>query len=60
MKNFEIKGTFRENKAVKKFSKTINALNENTAREKTLSIMGAKHNVKRIHIKIESIKESKE
>ena len=60
MKNFEIKGTFRENKAEKKFSKTINALNENTAREKTLSIMGSKHKVKRIHIKIESIKESKE
>jgi large subunit ribosomal protein LX len=60
MKNFEIKGTFRENKEGKKFSKTINALNENTAREKTLSIMGSKHKVKRIHIKIESIKESKE
>lgn len=60
MKNFEVKGTFKEKGENKKFSKTVLTQNENTAREKTLSLIGSKHKVKRIHISIESSKEAKE
>jgi len=60
MKNFEVKGTFRERNADKKFSKTVQTINENTAKEKILTLIGSKHKVKRIHIKIESVKESKD
>lgn len=59
MKSFEIKGDFKEGGKQKRFTKVITALNQNTAKEKTLSLMGSKHKVKRIHINIESIQETK-
>ena len=60
MKNFEVKGLFRERGEDKKFTKQLSAENENRAREKCYSIMGSKHKAKRIHISIESVKEAKE
>ena len=59
MKDFEIQGIFTQKGKEKKFSKRIKALNENRAREQTLSIMGSKHRLKRVHIKIEKISETK-
>jgi len=60
MKSFEVKGTFREKKEDKNFSMEFDSLNENTARQKALSTMGSRHKVKRVHVKIDSVKESKE
>ena len=60
MKSFEVNGTFKERENQKKFSKTLQAENQERAREKALSIIGSKHKTKRIHINIESIKEAKE
>lgn len=59
MKYFEIQGIFTQKGKEKKFSKRIKALNENRAREQALSIMGSKHRLKRVHIKIEKISETK-
>ena len=57
--DFEVKGTFREKKEDKNFRLEFESLNENTARQKALSTMGSRHRVKRIHVKIESVKQAK-
>ncbi|MBI2597694.1 MAG: 50S ribosomal protein L18a [Candidatus Diapherotrites archaeon] len=56
-KTFQISGHFLEKKKKKKFSTTVGAQNENTAKEKVLAIFGSKQKIKRRHIFIEEIKE---
>ncbi len=56
-KKFEIKGTFTEKNTEKKFTKTVNALNENTAKHKLFADFGSKHRLKKRQIKIDAIKE---
>lgn len=58
MKNFEIKGAFVEKSSEKKFTVRLDAVNENAARQKAFSTIGSRHKVKRIHMSIESVKET--
>jgi len=60
MKKFEVRGTYLEKGADKKFTKIISAVNEGTAKEYAFSSIGSNHNVKRRQVKIEGVKESQE
>ena len=57
LKKFEVKGTFMEKRAEKKFTKTVIAYNENTARENVYSLFGSNHKLKRRQIFIKELKE---
>lgn len=53
---YEISGKFKLEKGWVKFKKIVNAHNERFAIEKTYSLIGSNHKVKRHLIKIENIK----
>jgi len=57
MKTFDVTGSFIERGEEKKFRKTVNAFNSNNATEKTLSLFGSKHRIKRNAIAINEVKE---
>ena len=57
-KKFEVQGKIK-GKQEKKFSKTVNSLNENTAIERVLSLFGSKNKLKRRDIEINEVKEVK-
>ena len=59
MKSYEIKGTFERNFKKGIFTKSVDAENENLAREKILSLIGSKQKIKRSKILIEEVKEAK-
>jgi large subunit ribosomal protein LX len=54
-KQFEVKGTFRMGEDWRPYKKVISAPNEKQARERTFAVIGSKHNLKRMYIKIEGI-----
>mgnify|MGYP005830592055 CR=1 FL=1 len=58
MANFIVEGTFKAGVQWEKFSKEVESVNENTAREKVLSTLGSKHRINRNLIRIESVKEA--
>jgi len=58
MANFIVEGKFKAGVQWEHFSKEVESVNENTAREKVLSTFGSKHNINRNLIKIESVKEA--
>ncbi len=53
---YEVRGFFRIGKEWMKFTKVVTAHNEKFAVEKTYSILGSNHKVKRNLIKIEEVK----
>jgi large subunit ribosomal protein LX len=53
---FEVKGTFRMGEDWMPYTKVIEAPNANQAKERTFTIMGSKHNLKRRYIKIDAVK----
>jgi large subunit ribosomal protein LX len=53
---FEVKGTFRMGEDWMPYTKVISAPNENQAKERTFTVMGSKHNLKRRYIKIDAVK----
>jgi large subunit ribosomal protein LX len=53
---FEVKGTFRMGEDWVPYTKVIAAPNENQAKERTFTVMGSKHNLKRRYIKIDAVK----
>ena len=55
---FEVKGSFKEKRKSKGFTKTVEAVNQNFAKEKVLSLFGSKNKIRRANIKIEAVKES--
>ena len=55
-----VKGFFKIGKEWKKFTKVVSAHNEKFAVEKTYSILGSNHKVKRNLIKIEEVEEISE
>ncbi len=55
---FEVSGKFRNGLIWTKFRKIIDAENERLAIEKTYSLLGSNHKVKRNLIKIESVRKS--
>lgn len=58
--NFIVKGTFKAGEKWERFAKTITSSNKKNASEKTYSLIGSEHGLKRRQIKIESIEEAKE
>jgi len=54
---FEVKGRFRNGESWNRFTKIIEAHNEKFAIEKTLSLIGSNHKVKRNLIEIQEIRE---
>jgi large subunit ribosomal protein LX len=57
---FEVTGRFRNEGGWNRFRKIIEAHNEKFAFEKTLSLIGSNHKVKRNLIEIQEIRELKE
>jgi large subunit ribosomal protein LX len=56
-KQFEVKGQYREVQKWKPYTKIITAPNEKQAEERIYNIIGSKHHLKRLYIKIETITE---
>ncbi|MCX6681883.1 MAG: 50S ribosomal protein L18Ae [Methanoregula sp.] len=64
-KTFEVKGTFlmgddwkpykKVISAPNEYKKVISAPNEKQARERTFAVIGSKHNLKRMYIKIDDV-----
>jgi large subunit ribosomal protein LX len=54
-KTFEVKGTFLMGDDWKPYKKVISAPNEKQARERTFAVIGSKHNLKRMYIKIDDV-----
>jgi large subunit ribosomal protein LX len=52
---FEVKGTFRMGEDWMPYTKVIAAPNENQAKERTFTVIGSKHNLKRRYIKIDGV-----
>jgi large subunit ribosomal protein LX len=57
MANFEIKGKFKTRFFWEKFTKIIESENEKNALEKTYSVIGSQHGLKRRNIVIENVAE---
>lgn len=57
MKSFIVKGKFKAGSSWESFTKKVESQNEKNATDKTYSIFGSKHRVKRNQIQIESIAE---
>lgn len=55
-KEYEIIGEYKINKQNKKYTKNIKAINENMAKEKIYTEIGAKQKIKRRDITIKEIK----
>ncbi len=55
---FEVRGEFRNGMIWTRFRKVVEAENERLAIEKTYSLLGSNHKVKRNLIKIESVRMS--
>jgi len=55
-KEYEIVGEYKINKQNKKYTKSIKAINENMAKEKIYTEIGAKQKIKRRDITIKEIK----
>lgn len=57
MKSFIVTGKFKAGNSWEKFTKKIESQNEKNATDKTYSIFGSKHGIKRSQIQIESVAE---
>jgi len=57
-KQFEVKGQYREKPDFwKPYTKNLTAVNESQAREQVFTLIGSKHRLNRMYIKIESVSE---
>jgi large subunit ribosomal protein LX len=52
---FEVKGTFRMGENWKPYTKVVSAPNEAQARERTLTLLGSKHRLKRRYITVNTV-----
>ncbi|MFO7965989.1 MAG: 50S ribosomal protein L18Ae [Archaeoglobaceae archaeon] len=57
---FEVKGKFRKAKKWRSFTKKVEAQNERMAIEKTYSLIGSNHKIKRNLIEINNIGQAEE
>ncbi len=58
--DFIVKGTFKAGEKWEGFNKSIASQNKNNATEKTYSLIGSEHGLKRRLIKIQSVEEAKQ
>ena len=52
---FEVQGTTKLGSETRKFTKEVEALNENLAKERAYNLLGSSSKVKRANIKIEKV-----
>jgi len=57
MMNLIVKGTFKAGQKWERFTKKITSPNKNNGKEKTYSLIGSEHGLRRSLIKIESVEE---
>lgn len=57
MSEFTVTGRYRARDGWQVFTKTVEAPNENVAREHILSLVGSQHGVKRTGIELEGVEE---
>lgn len=57
--DFIVKGTFKAGEKWEGFTKTVKSQNKMNATEKTYSLIGSEHGLRRRLIKIESVEEGK-
>ncbi|MFB6194859.1 MAG: 50S ribosomal protein L18Ae [Haloplanus sp.] len=55
MSQFAVSGRFQDRLGYRDFEKTIDAPNENVAREHTLAQLGSEHGLKRTQVEIEEV-----
>ncbi|WP_248895569.1 50S ribosomal protein L18Ae [Haloplanus halobius] len=55
MSQFAVSGRFQDRTGYRSFQKTIEAPNENVAREHTLSQLGSEHGLKRTQVEVEEV-----
>jgi large subunit ribosomal protein LX len=55
MSEFTIRGTFQTHRGDRTFETTVDAVNEDVAREHTYANLGSQHNLKRPKIEIEEV-----
>jgi large subunit ribosomal protein LX len=55
MSQFAVSGRFQSRDGYQPFQKTIEAQNENVARERVLSQVGSQHGLKRTQVEIEEV-----
>lgn len=56
-KQFEVKGTYQELEKWKPYTKVLTAPNEKQAQERIYNLIGSKHRLKRLYIRIDTITE---
>jgi len=52
---YEVKGTFLMGESWMPYTKVVAAPNEKQAKERTMAVIGSKHNLKRRYIRIETV-----
>jgi large subunit ribosomal protein LX len=52
---FEVKGTFRMGERWRPYTKKVSAPNETQARERTYTLLGSKHRLKRRYITVNTV-----
>lgn len=55
MSQFTVSGRFQSRDGWKSFTKSVDAVNENVAREHVLANFGSEHGLKRTHVDIEEV-----
>ena len=59
MKMFEVRGKFMQKGETRSFAKNISAPTESAAAEKTMALFGSNYKIKRRHVFIEELKETR-
>jgi large subunit ribosomal protein LX len=57
MSEFTVTGRYRARDGWQSFTKTVDAQNENVAREHIYSLVGSQHAVKRTEVELETVEE---
>jgi large subunit ribosomal protein LX len=55
MSAFTVSGRFQSRGGTQEFTKTIEAVNENVAREHVLAQLGSQHNLKRTQVELSEV-----
>jgi len=55
MSEFVVSGRFQDRTGFRQFEKSVEATNENVAREHTLAQLGSEHGLKRTQVEIEGV-----
>ena len=55
MSAFTVSGRFQSRGGTQEFTKTVDAVNENVAREHVLAQLGSQHNLKRTQVELSEV-----